>query len=47
MYKVIVVLLNFTFFDLRELVVMVVRVTKKEHIPTYEMKSDYENSQVI
>ena len=48
MYKILVVLLNFTFSDLRELDVMVLRVTKKKkNIPTYEMKSDYENGQII
>ena len=31
MYKVLVVLLNFTFSDLRELDVVVLRVTQKEH----------------
>ena len=40
MYKVIVVLLNFTFTCLRGLVVMVFWVNKDK--PTYEMKSDYE-----
>ena len=48
MYKVLVVLLNFTFSDLRELDVMVLRVTKKKkNIPTYEMNSDYENGQIM
>ena len=47
MYKVLVVLLNFTFSDLRELDVMVLRVTKIKNIPTYEMKSDYENGQIM
>ena len=47
MYKVLVVLINFTFPDLRELDVMVLRVTKKKNIPTYEMKSDYENGQIM
>ena len=46
MYKVLVVLVNFTFSDLRELDVIVLRVTKK-NIPTYEMKSDYENGQIM
>ena len=31
MYKVLVVLLNFTFSDLREILVVVLRVTQKEH----------------
>ena len=46
MYKVLVVLLNFTFSDLRELDVIVLQVTKKI-IPTYEMKSDYENGEIM
>ena len=46
MYKVLVVLLNFTFSDLRELLVIVLRGDKK-NIPTYEMKSDYENGQIM
>ena len=31
MYKVLVVLINFAFPDLRELLVIALRVTKKEH----------------
>ena len=46
MYKVLVVLLNFTS-DLRELLFIVLRVTKKKNIPTHEMKSDYENGQIM
>ena len=46
MYEVLVVLLNFTFSDLRELLVMVLRVTKRTYRP-YEMKSDYENGQIM
>ena len=33
MYKVLVVLLNFTFSDLRELDVIVLRVTKRTYRP--------------
>ena len=47
MYKVLVVLLNFTFSDLREILVVVLRVTKRTYRPIYEMKSDYENGQII
>ena len=46
MYKVLVVLLNFTFSDLRELDVIATSGDKM-NIPTYEMKSDYENGQII
>ena len=46
MYKVSVVLLNFTFSDLRELLVIVLRVTKRTY-RTYDMKSDYENGQIM
>ena len=46
MHKVLVVFINFTFSDLRELDVMVLRVAKKKNIPTYEMKSNYENGQI-
>ena len=47
MYKVLVVLLNFTFSDLRELDVIVATSDDKKNIPTYEMKSDYENGQIM
>ena len=46
MHKVLVVLLNFTFPDLRELDVIVTSGDKK-NIPTYEMKSDYVNGQIM
>ena len=46
MYKVLVVLLNFTFSDLRELYSYSTSCDKK-NIPTYEMKSDYENGQIM
>ena len=47
MYKVSVVLLNFTFSDLRELLSSYSTSGDKKNIPTYEMKSDYENSQIM
>ena len=54
MYKVLVVLINFTFSDLRELLVIVLynyisysTSGDKKNIPTYEMKSDYENGQIM
>ena len=47
MYKVLVVLLNFTFSDLRELLVIVPTSGDRRNIPTYEMKSDYENGQIM
>ena len=45
MYKVLVVLLNFTFSDLRELDDST--SGDKKNIPTYEMKSDYKNGQIM
>ena len=45
MYKVLVVLLNFTISDLRELLVIRSTSGDKKNIPTYEMNSDYENGQ--
>ena len=47
MYKVLVVLLNFTFSDLRELPISYNTSGDKKNIPTYEMKSDYENGQIM
>ena len=47
MYKVLVVLINFTFSDLREILVSYSTSGDKKNIPTYEMKSDYENGQII
>ena len=47
MYKVLVVLLNFTFSDLRKLLLIVSTSGDKKNIPTYEMKSDYENGQIM
>ena len=47
MHKVLVVLLNFTFSDLRELLVIYSTSGDKKNIPTNEMKSDYENGQIM
>ena len=47
MYKVLVVLLNFTFSDLRELARCYGTSGDKKNITPYEMKSDYENGQII
>ena len=46
MYKVLAVLINFTFSDLRELYRCYGTSGDKKNIPTYEMKSDYENGQI-
>ena len=47
MYKDLVVLLNFTFSDLRELAISYSTSGDKKNIPTYEMKSDHENGHII
>ena len=47
MYKVLVVLLNYTFSDLRRWNISYSTSGDKKNIPTYEMKSDYENGQIM